>query len=170
MKNNEWFLAQLDVEAPKTRRALERVPEGKDDWKPHDKSMPLGRLASLVARMPSWIALVINQDELDLNPPGGGSNTGFSVLKTNADLLKAFDESVAGGRDALKRVDDERLHQPWKLLMAGKTVSADPRYIVLRDTFMHLSHHRGQLTVYLRLTGAQVPSIYGPSADDQRFA
>src|SRR6185295_16554813 len=112
MKNNEWFLAQLDAEAPKTRRALERVPEGHDDWKPHDKSMPLGRLASLVARMPSWIAMVIKQDELDLNPPGGKSNTSFAELKTNADLLKAFDESVASGRDALKHVDEERLHLP----------------------------------------------------------
>jgi len=85
-------------------------------------------------------------------------------------LLKVFDESVAAAQDALKHVDDERLNLPWKLLMAGKTVSADPRHIVLRDTFMHLSHHRGQLTVYLRLNGAQVPSIYGPTADDHRFA
>jgi uncharacterized damage-inducible protein DinB len=170
MKTSEWFIAQLDAEAPKTRRALERVPEGHGDWKPHDKSMPFGRLASLVARMPSWISLVIKQDELDLNPPGGGSNTGFSVLETNADLLKAFDESVAGAHDALKHVDDARLHLPWTLKMSGKAVSSDPRHIVLRDTFMHLSHHRGQLTVYLRLSGAQVPSIYGPTADDHRFA
>jgi uncharacterized damage-inducible protein DinB len=114
--------------------------------------------------------MVIKQDELDLNPPGGKSNTGFAELKTHADLLKAFDESVASGRDALKHVDEARLHLPWNLKMSGKTVSADPRYIVLRDTFMHLAHHRGQLTVYLRLNGAQVPSIYGPTADDHGFA
>ena len=103
MKLTELFLAELDREAARTRRALEQVPLGRDDWKPHSKSMPLGRLAGLVASMPSWITLIIEQDELDLNPPQGG-------------------------------------------------------------------HHRGQLTVYLRLNDQTVPAIYGPSADDQQFA
>ncbi len=169
MKMTDVFLAQLDSEAARTRRALERVPEGRDDWKPHDKSMPLGRLAMLVARMPSWISMIINQDELDLNPPGG-SNIDQKPLRTSAELVKALDEGVAQARTALQGVTEDQLMKPWRLLMAGKVVNEDPRHVVLRETFMHLSHHRGQLTVYQRLNDVPVPAIYGPSADDMRFA
>jgi uncharacterized damage-inducible protein DinB len=169
MKMTDLFLTQLDSEAARTRRALERVPEGRDDWKPHDKSMPLGRLAMLVARMPSWITLIINQDELDLNPPGG-SNIDQKPLRTSAELVKALDEGVAQARQALQGVTDDQLMKPWRLLMSGKVVNEEPRHVVLRDTFMHLSHHRGQLTVYQRLNDVPVPAIYGPSADDMRFA
>jgi hypothetical protein len=112
MTLTQLFLSELDREAPRTRRALEQVPLDRDDWTPHPKSMPLGRLAGLVASMPSWINLIIEQDELNLTPP----------------------------------------------------------HVVLRDTLNHLAHHRGQLTVYLRLNGRAVPAIYGPSADDQSFA
>jgi hypothetical protein len=167
-KMNEWFLAQLDSEARRTRHALELVPEGRDDWKPHDKSMPLGRLAMLVAQMPSWISLVIDKDDLDLSPPGG-SNVNMTPLRTPAELVQAMEKGVAGARTSLQGATDEHLMKPWRLLMAGKVVSEDPRYVVLRDTFMHLSHHRGQLTVYQRLNGAKVPAIYGPSADEMRF-
>lgn len=170
MKMTEWFLAQLDTEAARTRHALERVPEGRDDWKPHDKSMPLGRLAMLVAQMPSWISLIVDKDELDLNPPGGGSNVDQTPLRTPAALMAAMDKNVAGARASLEAVTDEHLMKPWRLLMSGKVMTEDPRHIVLRDTFMHLSHHRGQLTVYQRLNGAPVPAIYGPSADEMRFA
>jgi uncharacterized damage-inducible protein DinB len=170
MKMNEWFLAQLDSEAARTRHALERVPEGRDDWKPHDKSMPLGRLAMLVAQMPSWISLVIDKDELDLNPPGGGSNINQTPLRTAAELMKAMDDGVAGARKSLEGASEDHLMKPWRLLMSGKVMNEDLRYNVLRDTFMHLSHHRGQLTVYQRLNGAPVPAIYGPSADEMRFA
>jgi uncharacterized damage-inducible protein DinB len=169
MKMIDLFVAQLDAEAPRTRRALERVPEGRDDWKPHDKSMPLGRLAMLVARMPSWISLILTKDELDLNPPGG-SNISQKPLRTSAELVAALDESVVGGRQALIGSTEEHLMTPWKLLVSGRVVSEELRHIVLRDTFMHLSHHRGQLTVYLRLNDASVPAIYGPSADDMSFA
>jgi uncharacterized damage-inducible protein DinB len=169
MKMTDLFLTQLDSEAARTRRALERVPEGRDDWKPHDKSMPLGRLAMLVARMPSWITLIINQDELDLNPPGG-SNIDQKPLRTSAELVQALDEGVAQARQALQGVTDDQLMKPWRLLMSGKVVNEEPRHVVLRDTFMHLSHHRGQLTVYQRLNDVPVPAIYGPSADDMRFA
>jgi len=165
----EMFQAQLDAEAKRTRGALERVPEGKDDWTPHPKSMPLGRLAMLVARMPTWFGLIVNQDALDLNPPGGGSNVDQRPLKTAAELVKAHDEGVAQARAALRSLTEERLMKPWKLQVAGKTVSEEPRHVVIRDTFAHLAHHRGQLTVYLRLNNAPVPAIYGPSADDQRF-
>jgi uncharacterized damage-inducible protein DinB len=169
MKTTEFLLAQLTDEAPRTRRALERVPQGKDDWTPHGKSMPLGRLAGLVARMPSWIPMIVNQDSLDLNPPGGSSYNP-PPLKTSADLVKAHDEGVAEARRALEAATDDHLLKPWRLLVSGHVVSEQPRYVVLRDTFMHLSHHRGQLTVYLRLNGAPVPAIYGPSADDTSFA
>jgi len=165
---SEVFLAQLDAEAKRTRRALERVPEGKDDWTPHPKSMPLGRLAMLVARMPSWVALVVDRDELDLNPPGG-SNIDQRPLRTSAELVKALDEGVAQARSALVTATDDHLLKPWKLLVAGRVVSEQPRHVVVRDTFTHLAHHRGQLTVYLRLNDIPVPAIYGPSADEARF-
>jgi uncharacterized damage-inducible protein DinB len=170
MKLTDLFLAQLEQEAGRTRRALERVPEGRDDWKPHDKSMPLGRLAMLVARMPTWFSLIIKQDALDLNPPGGGSNVDQRPLRTSAELVAAVDEGILEARDALSRTDDDHLMKHWRLLVSGRVVSDEPRHVVIRNTFMHLSHHRGQLTVYLRLNNAAVPAIYGPSADDTTFA
>ena len=168
MTLTEQFLAQLDAEAPKTRRALQNAPSGKDEWKPHDKSMPFGRLAMLVARMPSWITLIVKQEALDLNPPGG-SNIQQTPLRTAAELVKAHDEAVAEAVASLKGTADDQLMKHWKLQVSGKTVSDQPRHIVLRDTFMHWAHHRGQFTVYLRMNGAAVPAIYGPSADDARF-
>ncbi len=148
MRLTELFLAQLDAEARRTRRAVEHVPEGRDDWKPHEKSMPLGRLTLLVAGMPSWLAMMI---------------------RDRAERLSALDDGVAQARAALTATTDEHLMKPWRLLVAGKVVSEEPRHVVLRDTFMHLSHHRGQLTVYLRLNDVTVPAIYGPSADESRF-
>jgi uncharacterized damage-inducible protein DinB len=168
MKTTDFFAAQLGREAAISHRALERVPEGRPDWKPHEKSMPMGYLSTLVATMPSWIAMAITQDELDLNPPGG-SGQRPPAPGTNRELLRAHDESVARGRDALRGTTDEHLATPWKLLVGGRVVMESPRHVVIADTFTHLAHHRGQLTVYLRLNGAPVPSIYGPSADDARF-
>lgn len=165
----DQLLDQLDDEARRTRNALEHSPSGLDDWKPHAKSMPYGRLAMLVATMPSWIELIIDRDDLDLNPPGGGSNVDQRPLRTSADLLKALDDSVKKGREAIRKTSEDHLMKPWKLLVSGKVVQEQPRYIVLRDTFMHLAHHRGQLTVYQRLNDVPVPAIYGPSADDARF-
>jgi uncharacterized damage-inducible protein DinB len=170
MNLTELFSGELDREAKITRRALERVPEGRDGWKPHEKSMPLGRLAGLVARMPSWITMMIDQDELDLNPPGGSSSSSFSrPLTTNRELLQALDEGVAGAHAALQRTTEDHLMKPWRLLVAGKVVAEQPRHIMLRDSINHLAHHRGQLTVYLRLNDVPVPALYGPSADDNRF-
>jgi uncharacterized damage-inducible protein DinB len=169
MKMTDLFLGELEREGPLTRRALERVPEGRNDWKPHEKSMPLGRLAALVAGMPAWITMMIDKDEFDLNPPGGSSGSFKTDFRTNKDLVKMMDDGVAGARSALQRTNDEHLMKPWRLLVAGKTVSEQPRHIMLRDSINHLAHHRGQLTVYLRLNDVPVPAIYGPSADDQRF-
>ncbi len=164
----EFFTAQLEAEAGRSRRALERVPEGRDDWKPHDRSMPLGRLAMLVARMPTWFGLILGRDELDLGPPGG-SNVDQRPLRTPAELVMAHDDGVAEAKTAFSETTDEHLLKPWRLLVAGRVVSEEPRHVVVRDTFAHLAHHRGQLTVYLRLNGAPVPAIYGPSADESRF-
>ena len=167
MKLTDLFLAELEREAPRTRRALEQVPLDRDDWTPHSKSMPLARLAGLVAAMPSWIALIIEQDELNLTPPPGQGT--YQQPPTNT-LVAVHDENVQKGRDALSRTTDEFLMTTnWRLLAGGQVVLNQPRHVVLRDTFNHLAHHRGQLTVYLRLNERTVPSIYGPTADDQRF-
>ena len=168
MKLTELFLGELDREAVITRRALERVPEGRDEWKPHTKSMPLGRLAGLVATMPGWITMMIERDDHDLNPPGG---SGYSQppLRTPQELVQALDKGVAGARAALESTTEEHLLKPWRLLVAGNVVSEQPRHIMLRDSINHLAHHRGQLTVYLPLNDVPVPAIYGPSADDARF-
>jgi uncharacterized damage-inducible protein DinB len=170
MKLTDLFLDELTREGDRTRRALEAFPEGKDDWKPHDKSMPFGRLANLCAMMPSWVALVIKQDELDLTPPPG-KGVFPPAAKNAADLVKALDKAVADSREALESTADSFLTTTsWRLRAGGQVVMEQPRHIVIRETFTHLAHHRGQLTVYLRLAGAKVPAIYGPSADDQRFA
>ena len=112
--------------------------------------------------------MAIDQDELDLSPPGG---SGFKPLTwtTRAELIAGLDDAVAKGRKALAGTSDEHLMTSWKLLVAGKVVAEDPRHVVITDTFTHLAHHRGQLTVYLRLNDLPVPAIYGPSADEKSF-
>jgi uncharacterized damage-inducible protein DinB len=167
MTFTQQLLAEIDREAARTKRALEQVPAGRDDWKPHDKSMPLGRLAGMIATMPAWVVFIVKQDELDLTPKDGG---GWQ-LPSQSELVKAHDKSVADARGALQSVDDNHLFTTnWRLRAGGQVVSEAPRHVALRDMLNHLAHHRGQLTVYLRLLGATVPAIYGPSADDQRFA
>ena len=167
MKLTQLFLDELLREAPRTRRAVEGVPSGRDDWKPHSKSMPLGRLAGLVASMPSWVTLIIQQDELDLTPPGGGQ---YQQPSTDQ-LVVTLDQHVAKARESLLTTNDQvLLTTNWRLKAGGRVVMDQPRHVVLRDTLNHLAHHRGQLTVYLRLLDQPVPAIYGPSADDQQFA
>ena len=168
MQLTQFFAGQLEREVERTRGALKNVPEGKDDWAPHPKSMPLLRLAGLVASMPSWFALIITQDELELSPPAG---QGQYKQPSVAELLTSLDKALRDGRSAFDgTTDDYLLTTRWKLLVKGNLVMEQPRHIVIFETFNHLAHHRGQLTVYLRLLDCPVPAIYGPSADDQNFA
>jgi uncharacterized damage-inducible protein DinB len=168
MKMTELFLGELEREAAATRKVLERVPEGRPEWVPHPKSMRLGYLSTLVATMPGWIDFMFNKDELDIQPVGGTPAFKREEFSTRKELLAALDASVAKGRAALEGTTDEHLMTNWKFLMGGRTVTDLPRYINLRDAvFNHMAHHRGQLTVYIRLNDAPVPAIYGPSADEK---
>jgi uncharacterized damage-inducible protein DinB len=162
------IVEELDREAELTRRALEHVPQGKNDWKPHEKSMPLGVLAHLIATMPSWISMIVEQDELDIKPPEG-SSMGPRNFGSSKELIEAHDKAVAAARKAVSKKTDKFLQTTWKLLEGGTVAQENSRYQFILDNFTHLAHHRGQLTVYLRLNDEKVPAIYGPSADDHRF-
>lgn len=168
MKITELLIAEIDREAVPIRKALERVPEGKNDWKPHEKSMPLGYLATLVATIVGWTEMVVNRDEIDFNPPGG-SKFKPQDWKTRGELLAQFENSVKKAREVLQNTTDDRLlNTKWRILNGGKLVAEPTRYAAIRDSILnHMAHHRGQLTVYLRLVGEKVPSIYGPSADER---
>lgn len=168
LKVTDLFLAELKSEAVGTRKALERVPEGQNDWRPHPKSMPLGYLASLVATMPEWIDYMINQDELDFAPASGDSSAKPKEWTRRSELLSKLDEAVAKATAALTSTTDEHLLTTWRLKAGGHLISEDPRYInVPHGVLNHWTHHRGQLTVYLRLNEATVPALYGPSADER---
>ena len=169
MNITEFLLNEMNREVERSRRALQEVPSGKYDWKPHDKSMIFGYLADMVATIPMWITMQIKQDELDVAPPPGESKFKREPKETSDALVKALDESVADARAAFAETSDEHLKTSWRLLARGQVVMEAPRYEMIQDTINHWSHHRGQMTVYLRLLGAKVPSIYGPSADDNTF-
>jgi uncharacterized damage-inducible protein DinB len=168
MKLTEFFREELDREVERSRKALEQVPDGKYQWKPHDKSMIFGYLADMVATIPTWITMEINRDELDI-APAEGQGTKKTPKESSADLVKALDEAAAEARSALEKTTDEHLATNWKLLARGQVVWEGTRIEMIQDTINHWSHHRGQMTVYLRLMGAKVPALYGPSADEQGF-
>ncbi len=168
MTMTEWFLAELESEAAKSRRVLEQVPMGKGDWKPHERSMGLGDLSNLVANIPSWVGMAITLDELDIAPIGGPKYKP-APLNTTVELVAALDKAIAQAREALQKTTDAHLETTWRLLAGGQLAFEQPRHHVIRDTFLHSAHHRGQMTVYLRLLGSKVPSVYGPTADDRSF-
>jgi uncharacterized damage-inducible protein DinB len=166
MKLTDLFLAELERESAGTRNALARVPEGRNEWKPHEKSMRLGYLAGLVATMPGWIEAMVKNAEIDFKAPQAYRTEEFGSTR---ELLEAFERCLANARQALQGTTDDHLMTSWKLRAGEHVVAEMPRYVAIQDTFTHLAHHRGQLTVYLRLTGAPVPAIYGPSADEGKF-
>jgi len=165
----ELLMPEFDAEMTATRRVLERVPDGKSSWKPHPKSMTLGRLATLVAELPGWVVNTITLDELDIMPPGGPPPK-FEALASTARILELFDRNAAAARAAIAQAPDAEFKKPWAFKVGGRTVATNPKFTVYRRTVLnHLVHHRGQLTVYLRLNDARVPAVYGPTADEPNF-
>jgi uncharacterized damage-inducible protein DinB len=158
----DGLLPEFDQEMTTTRRLLERVPEDRIDWRPRARSWTLGQLAQHVATLPMWGSITLTQSELDLEASGAPP-----ALRTRAELLDAFDRNVAGTRAALAGRTDGELLAPWTLKKGGHAVFSMPKVSVWRSFVLnHLVHHRGQLSVYLRLQDVPVPSIYGPSADE----
>jgi len=160
---NDLLLSELEAEINSTRLTLERVPM-KADFKPHAKSMPLGKLAPHIAQLPDFGVTVLTTPELDF------SNQSFTPLpfESAQQLVKAFDEGAAQVRSALKNLPDAAWNDPWKLSFQGKPIFSGSRFLSYREMFLnHLVHHRAQLGVYLRLNDVPVPATYGPSADDR---
>jgi uncharacterized damage-inducible protein DinB len=154
-------LKEFDVEMASTRKLLERVPGDKGAWKPHEKSFSLGHLAQLVSWMPGWIATSLREPEIDLAKAGG-----YSIESTDA-LLAMFDANARDARVALEAVTGPALEEPWSLKHGERVLLTLPRGEVVRQHLNHLIHHRGQLTVYLRLVNVSLPSVYGPTADER---
>lgn len=155
------ILAELSHEMATTRRLLERLPDGRFGWKPHAKSMSLGELASHLAEIPGWVASIVDQPGFDI----GGEYT-RRIADSSAGLLAQFDQQVALVTRVLGTLDDARLLETWRLTKQGQPILEMPRVGVVRTLLLnHLIHHRGQLSVYLRLLDVPLPSIYGPSAD-----
>lgn len=166
MRLSETLLPEFDHEMANTRKTLERVPDDKFGWKPHEKSWAMGGLATHVANLPSWVVMAINQDALDIAPPGQEPYR-EQEAKSRAELLSKFDANVTAARAALTQVSDEHLLKNWSLLKGGETLMTMPRLTVVRTWVMnHSIHHRAQLGVYLRLNDIPLPAIYGPSADE----
>ena len=161
----ESMLPEFDHETATTRTLLERVPETRAGWKPHAKSMSLGELAMHIANILAWTPITLKQTEFDTNPPGGQNDTPPKYEST-AGLLAAYDEGVKAARVMLANASDPEMMVPWALKSAGKTIFSMPRAGVFRSFVMnHAIHHRGQLSVYLRLCDVPLPAIYGPTAD-----
>ncbi len=166
MAISEALLPEFDQEMVSARTTLERVPGDKFDWRPHEKSMTMGLLAAHLAHIPSWASMAIDQDEVDTAPGGESPSPPEAPANVEA-LLADFDKNVTAARAAIAGVSDAELMKPWSLLQNGKTLLTMPKVAVLRSFVMnHLIHHRAQLGVYLRLNDLPVPSIYGPSADE----
>lgn len=160
------MLPEFDHEMANTRKTLERVPDDKFDWKPHEKSFSTGALAAHLANLPSWANITIELDVFDMAPEGNALKT--PECHSRQELLETFDQNIAKARETLAGASDEHLMKPWTLLASGQEVLSMPRVAVLRGFVMnHMIHHRAQLGVYLRLNDIPVPSIYGPSADEQ---
>lgn len=169
MRLSETLLPEWDHEMANTRKTLERVPEEKLDWKPHEKSYTMGSLATHLANLPTWAIHTMEKDSLDLAPEGGEPPRA-ELLTARQQILETFDKNVASGREAIAAASNEEFSKTWTLLRGGNPILALPKIAVLRGFVMsHNIHHRAQLGVYLRLNDVAVPSIYGPSADEAGF-
>jgi uncharacterized damage-inducible protein DinB len=157
------YLKELENETISTRKCLERIPEKLFSWKPHERSMPLGELSLIVAEIPKWLTTMIEKSEIDFAT--------FMHIhpKNSTDLVNYFNDNLSGAKNALENVSDEELSKLFYLKNNGVTVFSSPKGDSIGSSINHLVHHRGQLTVYLRLNDIPVPSIYGPSADEQPF-
>ncbi|MEX2542494.1 MAG: DinB family protein [Trueperaceae bacterium] len=153
-------ISEFDEEMATTRRLVERVPSEKGEWRPHEKSFPLAHLTQLLSWMPSWISKSLTTTELDL-----AEGTGYSI-ETTGQLLRVFDQHVSQARSDLESVTGSALDVDWSLKVGDKLLATTPRGVVVRQHLNHLIHHRGQLSVYLRLLDVPLPSIYGPTADE----
>ena len=166
---SESLLPEFDNEMANTRKTLERVPHDKFGWKPHEKSMAMGGLATHISNLPTWAVYAIDQDSLDLAPEGKPLPPA-ELAKSEADLLALFDMNATKARAAIAGASDEELFKSWTLMSNGNKILTMPKVAVLRNFVMnHMIHHRAQLGVYLRLNDIPVPSIYGPSADENPF-
>ncbi len=164
MSVTETLLLEFEQEMQSTRRLLERVPDEKFQWKPHPKSFALGHLAQLVSWMPGWVGQTLKSPVLDLAKAPGYS------FETTAKLLRGFDQGVKESVEAIKAAKDADLAAPWSLKMGDRVLFSATKGVVVRQHISHLAHHRGQLTVYLRLLDVPIPAIYGPTADDKTFS
>lgn len=163
----EGFLREFDHEMRNTRRMLERVPDSALEYKPHPKSMPMGRLASHIADMAGWGATTAQRTELDLDPPGGEPVRFFEAPSRDA-LLQVFDSQVALAKEEIAKLEDDAMHADWTLKMRGSPIFTMPRIAVLKSMILnHIIHHRAQLSVYLRMNDVAIPGMYGPSADEK---
>ena len=163
MTMSQTLLPEFDNEMKITRKALERVPDDKFDWKPHAKSMTMGRLAGHLAELPAFAAAMIQTDSMNFDK----GEYKPAVVNNTVEVLALFDKSVAATREAIVGATDDHLRQSWHLIYKEKKLFEAPRIAALRAMAMnHIIHHRGQLTVYLRLNDVAVPSVYGPSADE----
>lgn len=167
MPLSDGLVQEFRHEMALTRKTLERVPESKFAWQPHPKSMSMARLTGHLAELASWGSLTMNSDSFDLQPPGSPPYQPF-VPETRQEALDLFEKNIAEAAEAIAAASDEHLQKPWTLLFAEKEIFTQPRIGVLRGMVLnHNIHHRAQLGVYLRLNDVAVPSIYGPSADEQ---
>jgi len=161
----EFFLEQLEQEAITTRKMLSRVPVDKFDWKPHEKSMELKRLATHVAELPTWIPMTLDTDELDFSK----SDYKPAQIKNTDELMNYFEECLTKGREALKNGNEKNLDKPWTLRNGEQIYSTSPKRDVIRMSLSQIIHHRAQLGVFLRLLNIPIPGSYGPSADEMSF-
>lgn len=167
MALNQFILAEFDREMESTRKTLARIPDEVFGWKPHEKSGTMGWLASHVANLPMWASVTMTTESLDLQAPLQPGQTRPKEAKSKDELLQMFSENVTKARAAIAGASDSDMMVPWELINDGKSLFKQPRIALLRGFVMnHLIHHRGQLTVYMRLKNIPLPALYGPSADE----